>query len=478
VPTHCNPSSFRFQDLNARAVVAAFDGGRITADAGGLLLREVDDAFGWLDAFARCFTDQRDPDLVEHPLADLLRQRVFGLCLGYEDLNDHDRLRLDPLLAVLVGKADPTGADRRCPADRGKPLAGKSTLNRLERTPVGADADSRYHKIVAHFDRMQDLLVDVFLQQHPTPPARLVLDLDATDDPIHGHQLGRFFHGYYDTYCFLPLYVFCGDHPLGAVLRPSDIDASAGALVHVQRIVTRLRQQWPGVAIVLRGDSGFCRDYLMRWCEANGVDFVFGLAKNARLLRIVGAELQQAEATFAQTQTPARVFKDFVYRTHKSWSRQRRVVGKAEHLQKGANPRFVVTSLSAAACAAPALYEQQYCARGEMENRIKEQQLMLFADRTSCATMRANQLRLYFSTMAYVLLRALRQYGLAGTELATAQCDTIRWRLLKIGAVVRVSVRRVMVALSEAFPLREVFTRVWANLQVCRAARAVTAPAG
>jgi hypothetical protein len=478
VPTHCNPASFHFQDLNARAVLAAFDGGRITSDAGGLLLREVDDAFGWLDGFARCFTDHRDPDLIEHSVAELLRQRVFGLCLGYEDLNDHDRLRLDPLLAVLVGKADPTGADRRCPADRGKPLAGKSTLNRLERTPVGADADSRYHKIVAHFDRMQDLLIDIFLQQHPTPPARLVLDLDATDDPIHGHQLGRFFHGYYDTYCFLPLYIFCGDHPLCAVLRPSDIDASAGCLVHVQRIVTRLRQRWPNVAIVLRGDSGFCRDYLMRWCEANGVDFVFGLAKNARLLRIVGAELQQAEALFAQTQTPARVFKDFVYRTHKSWSRQRRVVGKAEHLKKGANPRFVVTSLSAAAYAAPALYEQQYCARGEMENRIKEQQLMLFADRTSCETMRANQLRLYCSTMAYVLMRALRHYGLRGTELASAQCDTIRLRLLKIGAVVRVSVRRVTLALSEAFPLREVFAQVWENLQVWRAARAATAPAG
>jgi hypothetical protein len=248
--------------------------------------------------------------------------------------------------------------------------------------------------------------------------------------------------------------------------------------VHVQRIVTRLRQRWPDIAIVLRGDSGFCRDYLMRWCEANGVDFVFGLAKNARLLRIVGAERQQAEATFAQTQTPTRVYKDFVYRTHKSWSRQRRVVGKAEHLKKGANPRFVVTSLSVAGYAAAALYEQQYCARGEMENRIKEQQLMLFADRTSCETMRANQLRLYFSTMAYVLMRALRQYGLAGTEWATAQCDTMRWRLLKIGAVVRVSVRRVTLALSEAFPLREVFTRVCANLQDWRAARAVTAPAG
>jgi hypothetical protein len=481
VPTHCNPSAFAFQDLNHRAVVAAFDGGTITSDAGGLLLREVDDTFGLLDAFTRCFTDHRDPELIEHSVGDLLRQRIFGLCLGYEDLNDHDRLRVDPLLAVLVGKADPTGADRRCPADRGKPLAGKSTLNRLELTAVGADANSRYHKIVGHLDRMQDFLIDAFMQQHPTPPPRIVLDLDATDDPIHGHQLGRFFHGYYDKYCFLPLYIFCGDHPLCAVLRPSDIDASAGCLTHVQRIVARIRSVWPNVPIVLRADSGFCRDYLMRWCEANGVDYLFGLAQNARLLQIVGAELQQAKAAFTPTHAAVRVFKDFVYRTHKSWSRERRVVGKAEHLAKGANPRFVVTSLPASAYPAQALYEQEYCARGEMENRIKEQQLMLFADRTSCETMRANQLRLYFSTVAYVLMRALRAHGLVATELAHAQCDTIRLRLLKIGAVVRVTVRRVALALSEAFPLRELFAQVLAKLQEVRAARAAcatSAPAG
>jgi hypothetical protein len=327
-------------------------------------------------------------------------------------------------------------------------------------------------------DRLEDFLLDAFLKQHPTPPQRIVLDLDATDDPVHGHQLGRFFHGYYDSYCFLPLYIFAGDHPLCAVLRPSDIDASAGSLQQVQRIVTRLRQLWPDVPIVLRGDSGFCRDYLMRWCEANGVDFLFGLAKNARLLRIVGQELQQAKKGFEGTHTATRVFKDFVYRTHKSWSRERRVVGKAEHLAKGANPRFVVTSLSVEAFAAQTLYEQEYCARGEMENRIKEQQLMLFADRTSCETMRANQLRLYFSTVAYLVMRALREHGLKGTELAQAQCDTIRVRLLKIGAVLRVSVRRVVLSLSEAFPLREVFTRVCENLRGLRASRPEVAPAG
>jgi hypothetical protein len=465
VPTECIPSLLDFQDLASRKVVAAFDGGPVTSDAGGLLLREVENQFHFLEAFARCFTDYRDPDLVEHTLLELVKQRVFGLCLGYEDLNDHDRLRCDPLLAVLVGKDDPLGKDRLDPADRGKPLAGKSTLNRLELSPVGADADSRYKKIVAHMDRLENFLVEAFLQQHAAPPARIILDLDATDDPIHGHQLGRFFHGYYDCYCFLPLYIFCGDHPLCAILRPSDSDAAAGCLTYVQRVVARIRQAWPDVQIVLRGDSGFCRDYLMRWCEANGVDFLFGLAKNQRLLRILGQELHQVKEAFAQTRKPARLFKDFDYRTHKSWGRSRRVVGKAEHLAKGPNPRFVVTSLSATAFAAQALYEQHYCGRGEMENRIKEQQLMLFADRTSCETMRANQVRLYFSTVAYVVLRALRAFGLRGTELAQAQCSTIRVKLLKIGAVIRVTVRRVVVALSEAYPLCEVFVQVWANLR-------------
>jgi hypothetical protein len=476
--THCNANPLLFQDLDSRQVLAAFDGGKVTSDGGGLLLREVDNHFHFLEQFARCFTDHRDPDRVEHTLLELLKQRVFGLCLGYEDLNDHDQLRLDPLLAVLVGKTDPLGEDRVDAADRGKALAGKSTLNRLELTAVGADTDTRYKKIVAHLGQIENFLVEVFLQQHALPPQRLVLDLDATDDPVHGHQLGHFFHGYYDHDCFLPLYIFCGDHPLCAVLRPSDIDAPAGSLVYVQRLVTRLRQAWPNVRIVLRGDSGFCRDYLMRWCEAHDVDFLFGLAKNKRLLRIVGQELQQAKGQYEQTRQPARVFKDFEYRTHKSWSRTRRVVGKAEHLAKGSNPRFVVTSLSTADFDGRTLYEQEYCARGDMENRIKEQQLWLFADRTSCETMRANQVRLYLSTVAYLVLRALREFGLRGTELAQAQCGSIRWKLLKIGGVIRVTVRRVVVALSEACPFREVFTQVWENLQRLRQAPRVAAPAG
>ena len=466
--THCTTTELRFQDLGSRPVVASFSGGTVTSDAGGLLLREVEAKFRFIEHFARCFTDHRDPDLVEHSLVELLKQRIFGLCLGYEDLNDHDQLRHDPLLAVLVGKDDPTGQDRARARDRGKALAGKSTLNRLELTPVRANAQSRYKKIVAHLDRMQAFLVEAMLPQYVVPPLRLVLDLDTTDFAVHGHQLGRFFHGYYDHYCYLPLYCFCGDHPLLALLRPADIDASTGALKHLSRIIARLRQQWPDVQILVRGDSGFAREHLMAWCEANGVDYLFGLAKNKRLLAALAPALEQAQQHFTQTGQPSRVFADFTYRTLDSWSRERRVVGKAEHLAKGANPRFVVTSLSAQQYAAAALYEQEYCARGDMENRIKEQQLMLFADRVSCSTMRANQVRLCLATVAYVLCRALRQYGLADTELAPAQCDTIRVKLLKLGAVIRVSVRRVFVALSEAYPLAALFRRVWEQLQAVR----------
>jgi Transposase DDE domain group 1 len=468
--THCSSPDLRSQPLGSRDVVGRFDGGPITSDAGGLLLREVEAKFHFIDRFAACFTDHRDPALVEHSLPELLKQRIFALCLGYEDLNDHDRLRQDPLLAVLVGKHDPTGSQRVRARDRGKALAGKSTLNRLELTPVRASAASRYKKVVAHLDAMQRFLVEAFVQQHAVPPTRLVLDLDSTDFVLHGHQLGRFFHGYYDAYCYLPLYIFCGDHPLLALLRPANIDNTAGVLKHLARIIARLRQAWPGVAILVRGDSGFCRDHLMRWCEAHGVDFLFGLAKNARLLRELGPALGQAQQQFAQTGAPARVFHEFAYRTHDSWSQERRVVGKAEHLAQGPNPRFVVSSLTAAAFAGQALYEQEYCGRGDMENRIKEQQLMLFASRVSCQTMRANQVRLGLATVAYVLLRALREHGLAQTELAKAQCDTIRVKLLKIGAVIRVSVRRVAVSLSEAYPLREVFVRVWEQLS------AVTVP--
>jgi hypothetical protein len=471
--THCTAPELAFQDLGSRAVVAHFNGGTVTSDAGGLLLREVEAKFHFIDQLARCFTDHRDPDGVEHSLPDLLKQRIFALCLGYGDLNDHDRLRHDPLLAVLVGKQDPTGQQRVRSRDRGKALAGKSTLNRLELTPVRANATSRYKKIVAHLDAMQQFFVEAFVQQYLVAPKRIVLDLDSTDFVLHGHQLGRFFHGYYDAYCYLPLYIFCGDHPLLALLRPANIDNTVGVLKHLARIVARLRECWPEVSILVRGDSGFCREHLMAWCEVHGVAFLFGLAKNPRLLGELAPALEQAQQQFTQTQEAARVFHEFRYRTHDSWSRDRRVVGKAEHLAKGPNPRFVVSSLTAEAFAGQTLYEQEYCRRGDMENRIKEQQLMLFANRVSCQTMRANQVRLGLATVAYIVLRALREYGLAETELAQAQSDTIRVKLLKIGAVIRVSVRRVAVSLSEAYPLREVFVRVWEKLSALR----VPAPA-
>lgn len=463
--TECNAREFDFQGLGNRAVTARFDGGAITSDAGGLLLREVEAKTGILQRFAACFTDYRDPERVEHTVPELMAQRIFALALGYEDLNDHDALRHDPLLAVLVGKTDPTGQDRRRREDRGKSLAGKSTLNRLELTPVGADEKSRYKKVVARHRDIENFFVEMFLSLHPTPPKEIVLDFDATDDPIHGHQLGRFFHGYYDGYCYLPLYIFCGEHLLCAKLRPADIDGAAGSVKQLAKIVEQIRLAWPKMRIIVRGDSGFCRENLMCWCEENRVDYVLGLAKNARLQRILGKELHEAKLQFEATGQASRVFKDFTYQTRKSWIRERRVVGKAEHLSKGSNPRFIVTSLPVEGITAQRLYEDVYCARGEMENRIKEQQMCLFADRTSCATMRANQLRLWLSSVAYTMLMALRQFGLQGTEMATARCDTIRLKLLKLGALVRTTVRRVWVSFSESCPYQRVFAQVYENLQ-------------
>lgn len=462
--TECISRAFDFQPLGSREVTARFDGGTITSDAGGLLLREVEAKTGLLADLACCFDDFRDPELIEHSVEELLKQRVFALALGYEDLNDHDQLRADPLLATLVGKRDVTGQERLDLRDRGKPLAGKSTLNRLELTPTNATTQSRYKKIVARHQQIATWFVEAFLRLHPTPLSEIVLDLDTTDDTIHGHQAGRFFHGYYDNYCYLPLYIFCGEHLLLAKLRPADIDAAAGSVKQITWIVERIRQAWPEVQIILRGDSGFCRENLMAWCEENRVDYVFGLAKNKRLTKMLGRELYEVQQQFQATGEPARTFQDFTYRTRKSWSRERRVIGKAEHLAKGSNPRFVVTSLSAERYAARSLYEELYCARGEMENRIKEQQLCLFADRTSCQTMRANQLRLWLSSAAYVLVQALRQFGLKETPLAQARCDTIRLKLLKIGAIVRVSVRRVWFSLAESCPYQALFMQAFDNL--------------
>jgi hypothetical protein len=460
--TDCNPQQLEFQGVGRRTVVAAFDGGTLTSDGGLLLLSEVERRRGILRRFAACFQDQRNPDYVEHRLEELVRQRVLGLALAYEDLNDHDELRTDPLLATVVGKADPTGNDRRQEQDRGKPLAGKSTLNRME---LGAVKQDRYRKISVDSKAVDRFLVDLFLSAHEAAPSQIILDLDATDDPLHGEQEGRFFHGYYGGYCYLPLYIFCGPHLLCALLRSSDRDASAGAVTEVERIVAQIRSRWPQVQIILRADSGFAREELMAWCEKHEVDFVFGLARNVRLQRALGGELAQAREQFEQSGQATRIFRDFTYRTRKTWSRQRRVIGKAEHLAKGANPRFIVTSLAAESWAAAALYEQLYCARGEMENRIKEQQLCLFADRTSTHNLASNQLRLWFSSVAYILLNELRRLGLQGTELARARCDTIRTKLLKIGAQIRVTVRRVWVHLATSYPYATLFTQIVGNLR-------------
>ena len=464
--TQCNESSFHFQPLGNREVVARFDGGNITSDAGGLLLRKVEQRTGILRQFAACFEDRRKPELIEHTVKELVAQRVYGLALGYEDLNDHDQLRTDPLLAVLAGKADPQGERRLHERDRGKALAGKSTLNRLERTPPQpTPKQARYKKIVLDTQAVDQLLVDLFVQAHARAPEQILLDLDATDDRIHGHQEGRFYHGYYGDYCYLPLYIFCGEFLLCARLRKSDTDASAGTVEELKRILGQLHRIWPTVPILLRADSGFCRDEIMSWCEEQHLDYVFGLAKNDRLKAEIADELAAAAAEYEQTQKAARVFKDFRYRTRDSWTRERRVVGKAEHLDKGANPRFVVTSIASERMDARALYEDLYCARGEMENRIKEQQLDLFADRTSTAEMRSNQIRLYFSSIAYVLLESLRRLGLKGTEMERAQCGTIRLKLLKIGAQIRVTVRKIWISLAQGYAYPSTFTQVFANLE-------------
>jgi Transposase DDE domain group 1 len=461
--TECRTEQYKFHALGNREVAGHFDGGDITTDAGGLLLREVEQRTGIIRRFAACFTDYRDPRFTEFTVEELVAQRIYGLGLGYEDLNDHDQLRSDPALAVVVGKEDVKGERRRLEQDRGKALAGKSTLNRLELTGPGAIQDP-YKKISRDDAAIDRLMVDHFLESHAKPPLQIILDADATDDPIHGNQEGRFYHGYYGHYCYLPLYIFCGEFLLCARLRRSDIDASAGTVKELQRIVSQIREKWPKVKIVLRGDSGFCREEIMAWCESNGVDYVLGLAKNPVLIREIKKELDEAEKKFQKTGKAARYFKDFQYRTIESWSRKRRVIGKAEHLKKGANPRFIVTSLSAR-MGARYIYERTYCARGDMENRVKEQQLGLFADRTSTATMHANQLRLYFSSVAYMLMHALRRLGLQGTDLANAQCTTIRLKLLKVGAQVQVTVRRVWFRMAGGYAYAEAFAHAYANLQ-------------
>jgi hypothetical protein len=475
-----SPNDFHFQTPSALPIQAAFDGGHITTDGGALLLAEVERHTGILAQLAACFTDHRDPDAVEHTVPHLIAQRVYGIALGYEDLLDHDRLRFDPLLATLVGKDDPLGQLRALPRDTGKPLAGKSTLNRLELTPPDADSSARYQKIVAAPAAIERLFLDLFLQVYDTPPEQIVIDLDATDDPLHGAQEGRFFHGYYDCYCYLPLYLFCGEHLLAARLRTAEHGAAQGALAELQRVIDYLRQQWPQVCILVRGDADFATEEIMAWCEGHGVDYLFGLAPNCRLLEAVRRPMMLAFMDCVSTGVACRRWADFEYQTLTTWSRSRRVVAKAEFLPGGPNPRFVVTSLAAEARAARQVYEEDYCSRGETENRIKEQKLDLASGRTSTSQLRSNQLRLWFSAAAYVLVSGLRRLGLVGTPLERAQCGTLRSRLLKIGGWVRVQARRVLVSLNEACPVQAVFARAWAALRRLpswRASRLAAVPA-
>jgi hypothetical protein len=452
--TECNQSSFGFEGLGRREIVARFDGGTISSDAGAFLLRQTDRCLNLLPRLAKCFLDGRNQDLVKHAVSEMLAQRIYGLALGYEDINDHEQLRKDPVFGILAGRVD-----------LDEPLAGKSTLNRME---LGTGITDRYKKITFWKDAIDELLVKVFIESHQSAPGEIVLDVDTTDLPIHGKQEGRFFHGYYDNYCYLPLYVFCGDHVLCSRLREANHDASFGCLAEIRRIVAQIRAAWPEVKIVLRGDSGFCRNELMSWCESNGVDFVFGLARNQRLRKIIGQQMHEATQQWNQTGKPARVFSEFEYSTKKTkkggWDCARRVVAKAEHIDGKENPRFVVTSLPPEPWAAQALYEQLYCERGDMENRIKEQ-FSLFADRVSAETMRANQMRLYLSAMAYILVSGLRRLGLQTTELAQAQVATIRTKLLKIGAQIRVSVRKVWVSMASSYPWQGLYQQVWKNLR-------------
>ena len=449
MPTECNRDSFDFGTVERRIVVGAFDGGTITSDAGALLLGQTDKAIGLVSRLAGCFQDTRCPALTVHALPALLSQRIFGIALGYEDIVDHDQLRHDPVLGVLGGTL--TRKRSNCAA-----LAGKSTLNRLEHAAkVGADP---YHKITHDPSAIERLFVTLMLEAHDEPPRRLIIDIDATHDPIHGEQEGRHFNAFYDCYCYLPLYIFAGRHLLAAKLRSADRDAADGAKEEVARIVAQIRARWPDVRIILRADSGFARDDLMDWCENNGVDFIFGLARNVRLVGAIKRELvlaRRASRRSGRAERRFAVLED--WDTREGWARPRKVVAKAEWTEGKANPRFIVTSLHWTDGDARKLYEDVYCARGEMENRIKECQSDLFAGRTSAASMRANQLRLWFAAFAYVVMAALRRIGLLGTELAQATCGTIRLKLLKIGALITTSVRRVRIAFASSCPHQATF---------------------
>src|SRR6516162_4431726 len=437
--TDCNRQTLTFSSLGPKAVVADFLGGRLTSDAGALLLREAGEATGLFRALDQAIPDPRDPALIVHDQRALIAQRIIALALGYEDLNDHQALRTDPALQVAAGAVP----------DEAAPLASPATLCRLE---------NRIDRPT--LVRFAGALVDQFIAAHSEPPEHLILDFDATDDPVHGHQEGRFFHGYYDQYCFLPLYVFCGDELVTAYLRPSKIDACKHARALLKLLVRRLRAAWPGVKITIRADSGFCRWRLMRWCDSHGVGYVLGLARNVVLERQAADAIAQAERRFGRTGQPQRIFDSFAYAAG-TWDRPRRVIVKAEHNAQGPNPRFLVVNVPGDP---RELYEDIYCQRGDMENRIKEQQLDLFAGRTSCHRFLANQFRLLLSAAAYVLVQALRRTALAGTQLAQAQVSTVRLKLLKVAARVAVSVRRVVLHMASSCPMQELFRLVHRRL--------------
>ncbi len=451
--TECNEDRFEFASVQGtREIVAEFSGGTISSDGGGLLLQETDSKMNLLKRFSQCFVDLRNQNLIEHSVEQMIRQRVFALALGYEDLNDHEQLRQDPLLGAMVGKAQP-GAEV---------LAGKSTLNRME---LGTGIATRYKKVTFWRDSVDELLVDLFLEAHPVSPQQIVLDIDTTDMALHGDQEGKFYHGYYKHYCYLPLYIFCGDQVLCARLRPSSIGPAVGSRKEVERIVRQIRQRWPEVEIILRGDSGFCSDELLSWCEQNQVDYVVGMARNQRVEGLIAGPLAEAKQQFEATQQPARIFVEFEHETLKgTWSKKRRVVAKAEYIDGKSNPRFIVTSLDPERWEKQKLYEELYCARGDMENRIKEQ-FVLFADRVSASTLRANQLRIYLSVMAYTLMNGLRRLGLQATTMATAQVGTIRIKLLKIGALIKVTVRKVWVRMASSYPYQALFSQVLQQLR-------------
>jgi len=437
--TDCNRSTLPFSTLGSKVVVADFQGGRLTSDAGALLIRQVADRIGLFDALDAVIPDPRHPVFIVHDQRTLIAQRITAIVLGYEDLNDHQELRTDPVLQLGAGITP----------EPEQPLASPPTLCRLE---------NRVDR--ASLVRIAEVLVDQFLAAHPTPPEHLILDFDATDDPVHGGQEGRFFHGYYDHHCFLPLYVFCGDELLVSYLRPSNIDASKHARAVLELLVRKLRAAWPEVKLTIRGDSGFCRWRLMRWCDSHGIGYVLGLAKNPVLERAAIDEIARAQRQFQQTGRPQRLFGSFAYAAS-TWDRPRRVIVKAEHNAQGANPRFVVTNVPGDP---RELYDDVYCQRGEMENRIKEQQLDLFADRTSCHRFLANQFRLFLSSAAYVLVQALRRTALSGTEMARAQVGTIRLKLFKVAARVVVTARRVVFHLASSYPYQDVFRAVYERL--------------